>query len=179
VSAALHTPRLLLREWRDEDREPFAAMSADPEVIRYLPRLPDRAASDAWIDRMRAHHNEHGFAYWAVELVGEAGLIGAIGLSRVRFPVPFAPAVEVGWRLARAYWRQGYAFEAARAAIEDGFFRIGIEEIVAFTVPPNRASWGLMERLGMIRNPADDFDFPRFPEGHPLRRHILYRLQRP
>jgi RimJ/RimL family protein N-acetyltransferase len=178
VPIALRTPRLLLREWRDEDREPFAAMCADPEVMRYYPPKPDRAASDAWIGGMRRHYDEHGFAYWAVELPGEASLIGAIGMTRVRPPMPFAPAVEIGWRLARAYWGQGYAGEAARAVLDDGFGRLGIGEIVAFTVPANRRSWRLMERLGMSHDPSDDFDHPRLAEGHPLRRHVLYRLRR-
>jgi RimJ/RimL family protein N-acetyltransferase len=104
-------------------------------------------------------------------------LIGAIGLSRVR-ELPFAPAVEIGWRLAPAYWGRGYATEAARAVLDDGFGRLGLAEIVAFTVPANRRSWRVMERLGMTRDSADDFDRPRFPEGHPLRRNVLYRIRR-
>jgi RimJ/RimL family protein N-acetyltransferase len=179
VAIALRTSRLLLREWRDGDREPFAAMSADPEVMAMLPSLPDRAASDAWIERMRAHLDAEGFGYWAVELPGKAELIGAIGLSRVRFPAPFTPAVEIGWRVARRCWGQGYAFEAARATIEDGFFRLGIDEIVAFTVPVNQRSWRVMQRLGMTCDPADDFDHPRIAEGDPMRRHVLYRICRP
>ena len=179
MAVALRTPRLLLREWREADREPFAATAADPEVMAMLPPLADRAASDAWIARMQAHRAQNGFAYWAVELPGTASLIGAIGLSRVRFPAPFTPAVEIGWRLARAYWGQGYAFEAARATLDDGFFRLRLDEIVAFTNPANRRSWKLMERLGMTRNPSEDFDFPGFAEGHPLRRFVLYRIRRP
>lgn len=178
MAIALRTPRLLLREWREADAEPFAAMSADPEVMQYLPPLPDRATCEAWIVRMRQHNDEHGFSYWAVELPGEASLIGAIGLNRVGFALPFAPAVEIGWRLARAYWGKGYAQEAARAAIDDGFARLHLDEIVAFTVPANRRSWRLMERLGMTRNPAEDFDHPAFAEGHKLRRAILYRIKR-
>ena len=155
MPVALRTPRLLLREWRDEDREPFAAMCADPEVMRYYLRpFADRAASDAWIDGMRRHYDEHGFAYWAVELPGEASLIGGIGLTRVRSPgYPFAPAVEIGWRLARPYWGQGYASEAARTVLDDGFGRLGLGEIVAFTVPANRRSWRVMEWLGMTCDP--------------------------
>jgi RimJ/RimL family protein N-acetyltransferase len=178
MAVALRTPRLLLREWRDEDREPFAAMCADPKVMRYYPPKPDRTASDGWISGMQTHLVQHGFAYWAVELPGEASLIGAIGMTRVRSPMPFAPAVEIGWRLARVYWGQGYAREAARAVIDDGFGRLGLDEIVAFTVPANRRSWRLMQQLGMTRDPADDFDHPHRPEGDPLRRHVLYRLRR-
>ena len=179
MAVALRTPRLLLREWRDADAEPFAAMSADPAVMEHLLPIPDRATSDAFIAWMRRHNAEHGFAYWAVELSGEGSFMGAVGLSRVRFqPLPFAPAVEIGWRLARAYWGRGYATEAARAALDDGFGRLGLDEIVAFTVPANRRSWRVMERLGMRRDPTEDFDHPAIPKEHPLRRHILYRLRR-
>jgi ribosomal-protein-alanine N-acetyltransferase len=125
-----------------------------------------------------AHWRQHGFGQWVVESPGEASFIGVVGLSHVRFATPFAPTVEAAWRLARPYWGKGYALEAARAAIEDGFFRLGLDEIVAFTVPANRASWALMERLGMRRDPEEDFDHPRFAEGHPLRRHVLYRIRR-
>jgi ribosomal-protein-alanine N-acetyltransferase len=178
VSIALCTPRLLLREWRDDDVDLFLARLATPEVTAMLPPLPDRAACAAWIGRMRAHNHRHGFAYWAVELPGVASLIGAIGLTRVDFPDAFGEAVEIGWRLARPYWGSGYATEAARAVIEDGFYRFGIAEIVAFTVPVNQRSRQVMERLAMKRDPADDFDFHRYEEGHPLRRHVLYRLRR-
>ena len=180
MTIALRSPRLVLREWRDEDYEPFAALSADPHVMRFYSRpLADRAASDAWIHRMRQHNDEHGFAYWAVELPEAAGLIGAVGMSRVSSPgLPFAPAVEIGWRLAPAYWRRGYAVEAARAVLDDAFGRLGLEEIVAFTVPANEGSRRVMERLGMTRNNSDDFDRPSLPEGHALRRHVLYRIRR-
>jgi len=178
VPVALCTPRLVLREWREADAGPFAAMSMDAAVMAYLLPFSDRAASDAWILRMRQHNEAHGFAYWAVELPGQPDMIGAIGLSRVRSAgFPFAPAVEIGWRLARRYWGVGYATEAARAALDDGFGRLGLAEIVAFTVPANARSRHVMERLGMGRDPAADFDHPAVPEGHPLRRHVLYRLR--
>jgi ribosomal-protein-alanine N-acetyltransferase len=178
MAIALRTPRLLLREWRDEDVEPFFALLATPEVTAMLPPLPDRNACAAWIGRMRAHNETHGFAYWAVELPGEAPLIGAIGLTRVNFPDAFGEAVEIGWRLAREHWGKGYATEAANAVTQDGFYRLEIGEIVAFTVPMNQRSQAVMKRLGMTRDPADDFDFHRFEKGHPLRRHVLYRLRR-
>jgi ribosomal-protein-alanine N-acetyltransferase len=180
MAVALRTPRLLLREWREEDREPFMAMCSDPEVMRYFYRPPaDRAACDAWIDRMRLHNTEHGFAYWAVELPGKADLIGAIGLTRVfSRAFPFAPAIEIGWRLAPHHWGQGFATEAARAVLDDGFGRLDLAEIVAFTLPVNRRSQAVMLRLGMTRDPADDFDHPGVPEGQEMRRHVLYRLRR-
>ena len=174
MPVALRTPRLLLREWRDEDAAPFAAMSADPEVLRYL-TAPDPEA----VTRMRAHFAAHGFGNFVVELPGEASFIGVVGLNYVRWILPFTPAVEAAWRLMPTYWGRGYALEAARAAVDDGFGRIGLAELVAYTVTGNRASRQVMERLGMTRDPAEDFDHPRLPEGDPLRRHVLYRLRRP
>ncbi len=164
----------MLREWRDEDAEAFAAMSADPALTEFLlPPSPD------WVARARRHWDEQGFGQFVVELPGECPFIGAIGLDQLRWAVAFAPAVEVAWRLARPYWGQGYATEAARAALEDGFFRLGFAEIVAFTSVGNRRSRRVMERLGMSRDPGEDFDHPRLPQGHPLRRHVLYRLRPP
>jgi RimJ/RimL family protein N-acetyltransferase len=180
VADALRTSRLVLRQWRDDDAAAFAELSADPAVMQYLVPFADRAAMDAWVVAARTHWQDHGFGPWVVELSGEALMIGVVGLSNLRFALPFAPAVEAAWRLARPYWGRGYAYEAARAAIDDGFGRLGLDEIVAFTVPANRASRRVMEKLGMTRDPAEDFDFehPRLPPGHPLRRHVLYRLRR-
>ena len=181
MSDTLRTARLLLRQWRDDDVAAFAELSADPAVMRYLVPFADRAAMDVWFAAARTHWEDHGFGPWVVELPGEAPFIGVVGLSNLRFALPFAPAVEAAWRLAHRYWGRGYAHEAARAAIDDGFGRLGLEEIVAFTVPGNPASRRVMEKLGMTRDPAEDFDFehPRLPPGHPLRRHVLYRLRRP
>ena len=175
MAVALRTPRLILREWRDEDHAPFAAMSADSAMTEYL--LP--AAGD-WVARARRHWAEHGFGQFVVELPGKSAFIGVIGLDHLRWAVPFAPAVEVAWRLAQPYWGKGYATEAARAALEDGFYRLGFDEIVAFTVVGNRRSRNVMERLGMTHDPAEDFDHPRLVHepDHPLRRHVLYRARR-
>jgi len=174
----LRTPRLLLREWRDSDLDAFAAMAADPEVMRYMLPLEGRAASDALAARLRAHFAEHGFGFWAVELPDIAPFIGMVGLSVVGFEAHFTPAVEVGWRLARPHWGQGYATEAAAAALDHGFRQLGFREFVAFTAPTNRRSRRVMERLHMTCSEHDDFDHPRVPEGHPLRRHVLYRIRR-
>ena len=176
MTFALRTPRLLLREWRDDDTAAFAAMSADPALTEFL--LPPSAD---WVSRARSHWDEYGFGQFALQLPGECAFIGAVGLDHLRWAVPFAPAVEVAWRLARPYWGNGYAVEAARAAVEDGFFRLGFGEIVAFTVVGNRRSRNVMERLGMTHDPAEDFDHPRLAAepDHPLRRHVLYRLRRP
>lgn len=173
---ALCTPRLVLRLWRDEDLAPFAALNADAAVMEHLPGVLSREESDAMVARLRHGFDERGFGLWAVEAPGE-GLIGFAGLSVPRFVAPFMPAVEVGWRLARAAWGKGYATEAARAALNDGFQRVGLREIVSFTVPANTRSRRVMERLGMTHAEADDFDHPVFPEGHRLRRHVLYRVR--
>jgi RimJ/RimL family protein N-acetyltransferase len=168
----------VLRRWRDEDREPFATMNADPRVMEFLPAPLDRTASDSMIERISAHFAEHGFGLWAIEVPGEAAFVGYVGLLRPTFESHFTPCVEVGWRLAAGFWGRGIATEAARAAIEFGFEKLGLDEIVSFTVPANARSIRVMEKLGMTRSPDDDFDHPRMAEGHPLRRHVLYRLTR-
>ena len=175
----LQTERLRLREWHDADREPFAAINADPEVARYLGGVRTRAESDALVDRFLEHWQANGFGLWAIERAEDGLFLGFTGLSRPTFEAHFTPAVEVGWRFARDAWGHGYATEAARAALAFGFEVIRLDEIVSFTVPANERSRRVMERLGMHRDPADDFDHPRLTPGDPLRRHVLYRLQRP
>ncbi len=174
----IRTDRLILRRWRDDDLEPFARLNADPEVMEYLPGALDRAASDALVARIRTHFDQHGFGLWAVDVPGVASFVGYAGLAVPRFTVAFTPCVEVGWRLAREHWGHGYATEAARAALEFGFTTGGLDEIVSFTVPANVRSTAVMDRLGMTHDPADDFDHPLLPDGHPLKRHVLYRLSR-
>jgi len=172
----IQTSRLLLRPWRPEDRPPFAEQNADPVVMRFLIGPLTRAESDAYVDRTEQHLAMHGFCKWAVEALGVAPFIGSVGLTHVRFEASFTPAVEVAWRLHRRFWGHGYATEAARAAIEDGFTRVGLTEIVALTTLTNFPSMRVMERLGMTR--TIEFDHPAVPEGHHLCRHILYRLSR-
>ena len=154
-------------------------MNADPEVMRYMVRPLTREESDAFIERAERHFADHTFGLWAVEVSTTGSFIGYVGLSIPRFEAHFMPAVEVGWRLDLPYWGHGYATEAARAAMTDGFERIGLKEIVSFTVPVNLRSIAVMERLGMTRDPVDDFDNPNVPQGHPYRRHVLYRLPAP
>jgi RimJ/RimL family protein N-acetyltransferase len=170
------TQRLVLREWRDSDRASFAAMSADPAVMQYLRALPTREACDAWISFQIAHQARDGFCMWAVELRQSGAFVGAVGLVRVGFVASFTPAVEIGWRLARAAWGQGLATEAARLALAFGFAELGLDEIVAYAAPANQASQKVMRSLGMSRDAAHNFDHPRQPEGDPLRRQVLYRL---
>jgi RimJ/RimL family protein N-acetyltransferase len=175
----LRTERLTLRRWRDADRAPFAQMNADPRVMEFFPAPLSREESDALITRIEAGFDRHGFGLWALEVRETGQLIGFTGLAPPEFEAHFTPAVEVGWRLAAPAWGRGYATEAARAAITFGFERAGLEEIVSMTSALNERSRAVMERLGMSRDQADDFDHPGIPAGHPLRRHVLYRLSAP
>lgn len=174
----LATERLRLRRWRDEDLAPFAALNADPRVVEYLHGPLSRAESDALAARIAAHFAARGFGVWAVEAPGLVPFAGFVGLFVPTFVAAFTPCVEVAWRLDPVCWGRGYATEAARAALAFGFTALGLDEIVAFTVPANRRSRAVMQRIGMTHDAADDFDHPELPEGHPLRRHVLYRARR-
>ena len=176
ASVTLSNGRLRLRRWRDEDREAFAAMNSDARVMEFFRSCLIRVESDAMVDRIEKHFGEHGFGLWAVEVPGVAPFIGFAGLDVARFSAHFTPCVEVGWRLAFAHWRHGYATEAARLALGYAFGTLALSDVVSFTSAANHRSRAVMERLGMRRDPAEDFDYPSFPEGHPLRRHVLYRL---
>lgn len=171
----MKTERLLLREWRKEDFEPFAKMNADPKVMEYFPGLKTRKESDDSIHLVIEHFRKYGWGVWAASLLQTDEFIGFIGLQHVPFEAPFTPAVEIGWRLAFDYWGKGYATEGARAALHYGFKILHLPEIVSFTPVENRRSRAVMERLGMHHDPKDDFDHPKLPVGHPLRRHVLYR----
>ena len=172
----LEGPRLRLRPWGEADLAPLAAINADPAAMRHFAAPMTRAESDAWAARLQAHIDTHGWGFWCVERREAPGCIGAVGLMHIPWQADFTPAVEIGWRIAPAQQRQGFAEEAARLALAAGFGPIGLAEIVAFTVPANEPSWRLMERLGMA--PAGRFAHPRLPEAHPLRPHLLYRLAR-
>lgn len=172
----LRTERLLLRPWREEDREPWAAMNADWEVRRYFGDVQSREEADAAVDRIQAHLAEHGWTFWALEVVGGDPFIGFTGLVHTPFEADFTPAVEIGWRLARSAWGHGYATEAACASLEFAFGTLGLPEVVAFAVETNTRSRAVMERLGMTHHPAEDFDYPGMAESNPLRRHVLYRI---
>jgi RimJ/RimL family protein N-acetyltransferase len=174
--ATLSGDRVRLRRWRDEDRHAFAVMNSDARVMEFFRSPLSRVESDAMADRIEQHFCEHGFGLWAIEVPGGAPFIGFAGLSWARFSAPFTPCVEVGWRLAFEHWGHGYATEAARLALGHGFGTLALSEIVSFTSATNHRSRAVMERLGMRRDPAEDFDYPGMPEGHPLRRHVLYRL---
>ncbi len=172
------TDRLILRHWQQSDREPFSRLNGNPRVMEFMPELLSRDESDRLADRIGEHFREHGFGLCAAELRQDHSFIGFIGLSVPAFQATFTPCVEIGWRLSADRWGQGLATEGARAMMRYAFENVGLDEVVSFTIPGNVRSRRVMEKLGMARNPADDFDHPRLPEGHPLRRHVLYRLRR-
>jgi RimJ/RimL family protein N-acetyltransferase len=173
----IRTARLVLREWREEDRDPWAALNADPEVREFFPATLDRSESDAAFDRLSAGVIDRGWGLWAVEHDGE--FIGFTGLAPVGADLPFAPAIEVGWRLTRSAWGHGFATEAARVALGFAFEQLAVPAVVSYTAEGNTRSRAVMERLGLSRDLEGDFDHPRVPEGSPVRRHVLYRLSRP
>ncbi|VVE78383.1 GNAT family N-acetyltransferase [Pandoraea sputorum] len=170
------TGRTILRQWRTSDLPLFAALNADREVMRHFPTTLDRAQSDAVALRLAQHLDTHGYGPWALEIPGVTPFAGFVGLMRVGFDAPFVPAVEIGWRLARAWWSEGYATEAANAAAHYAFETLGMDDLVSFTVPGNVRSRAVMQRIGMRHCPDEDFLHPLIPPGHRLRRHVLYRL---
>lgn len=174
----METERLIMRRWREADRRPFAELNADPEVMEHFPAPLTREQSDAMVDRIESAFDEHGYGLWALEVRATGEFVGFTGLAWQTFEARFTPALEVGWRLARSAWGRGYASEAARAAIGYGFGPAGQDELVSMTAVANLRSRAVMERLGMTRDPADDFDHPRVSAGSPVRPHVLYRLSR-
>jgi RimJ/RimL family protein N-acetyltransferase len=172
------TARLILRHWRESDRESFARMNADPRVMEFYPATLSRRESDSVVDRIEQHFRQHGFGLCAVELRRDGSFIGFIGLNVPSFDAPFTPCVEIGWRLAADCWGQGLATQGANAIVRYGFETLALDELVSFTVPANARSLRVMGKLGMTHDPTDDFDHPQLPPGHPLRRHVLYRLNR-
>jgi RimJ/RimL family protein N-acetyltransferase len=175
VYDALRTSRLLMRRWQDADREPFAALNADPEVMRHFPACLDRAASDALVERIEARFEEQGFGLWALESIETGEFLGFTGLNPMPEGVPAAGGMEVGWRLARSAWGHGYATEAARTAVEVAFSGVGLPELWSMTAVSNEPSQAVMRRLGMTRHAF--FDHPRLPAGHPIRPQVVYHLK--
>jgi RimJ/RimL family protein N-acetyltransferase len=175
----LTTERLILRRWKDSDREPFAEINADPRVMEYFPGCLTREDSDRFIDDIESHFDNRGFGLFATELKSEEKLIGFIGLHVASFQAHFTPCVEIGWRIAASYWGRGLATEGSREVIRFAFERLRLESLVSFTAPGNIASRRVMEKLGMTTDPAEDFDHPKLPPGHRLRRQVLYRLKNP
>ena len=172
------TKRLVLRRWQNADRAPFAALNADPVVTEFLAGMLTAAESDSLVDRIESHFDTNDFGLWAVTVKNGPAFIGFVGLSRPTFVAHFTPCVEIGWRLDRAQWGKGYATEAARETLRIAFELFDIKEVVSFTATGNVRSRRVMEKIGMTRDPADDFEHPRLPKGHPLRNHVLCRIRK-
>lgn len=175
--AGFETQRLILRQWRQEDKPLFADINSDPRVMAYMPKLLNRSESDAMVDRFKELINQRGWGFWAVEFKQNQKFIGYVGLHIPSADLPFKPCIEIGWRLAFDYWGQGLAYEAASASLKVGFEMLELTEIVTFTTLINRRSIALMERLNMVRDSLV-FAHPRVPAGHPLSQHCLYRLSK-
>ena len=173
----LTTERLLLRQWQENDRAPFAAMNADPDVMRYFPATRTRVESDETYDRLHKHIAEHGFGFWAAELRESGKFVGFIGMQHVTPDMQCAPAVEIGWRLDKSVWGQGLAPEGARACLAYAFSKLGLDEVVSFTNVANQPSMRVMEKIGMTRDFDGDFDHPAIEDGSPIKPHVFYRIQ--
>ncbi len=174
----IKTNRLILRPWKEEDFVPFAKLNADPRVREYFPSISSRKESDESARVISSEIEKKGFGLWAVSCPGVSDFIGFIGLTHVPFTAHFTPAVEIGWRLAHEFWGRGYATEGAEACLKYGFERLNLDEIVSFTTVSNERSQNVMRKIGMHHTKDDDFDHPKIAEGHPLRRHVLYRIQK-
>ncbi|HEY4363922.1 MAG TPA: GNAT family N-acetyltransferase [Bryobacteraceae bacterium] len=170
----IETARVRLRGWVEEDLEPLVAMCADARVMEFFPSVASREDTEAMLGRIRSHHARYGFGPWAMEVEGE--FAGALGLNWVRYETSFTPCVELGYRMRAEFWGRGLATEAGRAALRYGFETLGLEEIVAFTIPANQRSRRVMEKLGLVY--SGEFEHPLVAERHPMRRHVLYRIAR-
>ena len=179
MTPRLVTDRLVLREWRDDDKPEYADLNADPEVMAHFPSTLTADQSGEMVDRMRLRWQEFGYGLWAVEVRSTRTFIGFVGLAAPTWTTPFTPCIEVGWRLARTAWGHGYAPEAAVAALRWGFAELDPpgDEFVSFTTESNTKSRRVMEKLGLTHDPVDDFDHPLLPDWHE-RRHVLYRIGR-
>lgn len=174
----LTTPRLTLRQWRAADVAPFAALNADPVTMEFMGGCLTRRQSAEFARRAEAELAQRGWGLWVLELRQDGSFLGYAGLSVPSFAAHFMPCVEIGWRLAREHWGHGYASEAARACLRFAFGTLGLREVVSFTAAGNVRSRAVMQRLGMRHDAAGDFEHPRLPPGHALRRHVLYRIGR-
>jgi RimJ/RimL family protein N-acetyltransferase len=176
TSRIIETDRLILRDWQDSDRAPWAAMNADPRVREFFPGLLTPEESDASIAFLVECQVRDGFTFWALEEKATSAFAGFAGLLHTDFEAPFTPCVEVGWRLAVRFWKRGLATEAARASLDFGFGTLGLAEIIAFAMHDNLPSRRVMERLGMTHDAAEDFISPKIPPDHPLQPCVLYRM---
>ena len=175
----LETDRFLLRDWTLDDYQPFAHLNADERVMEHFPAPLSRAQSDGFAERIQRSLDHDGFGLYAAEVKATGKFIGFVGFSRVGFQAAFTPAVEIGWRLAHTAWGQGFATETAKACLVHGFGKLGFGGLVSFTTRGNKRSIAVMERIGMTRDPGDDFECPQVPVGHTQRPHVLYKIENP
>lgn len=174
----LTTDRLILRQWQADDRTPFAEMNADPEVMRFFDKVRTRTESDATVDRLEDHINQHGFGFWAAELQETGEFVGFIGIESTSPDLSFSPAVEIGWRIDKRLWGKGLAPEGARVCLVYAFSKLQLDEVVSFTADSNTPSMRVMEKIGMKRDKSADFEHPAIQAGHPIRPHVFYRIGR-
>lgn len=174
----LKTARLILRRWQKADLEPFSQLNKDERVMEFFPKTLSENETRTFIATVEMHFEREGCGLWVVELPETGEFAGFVGLSKPRFQAHFTPCIEVGWRLSHKHWGKGFAPEAAREAVRDGFERLGLDEIVSFTARQNKKSIRVMEKIGMTTNIEDDFEHPSLAEGHHLRWHVLYRLRK-
>lgn len=174
----LRTDRLVLREWEEADRAPFASINADPMIMEYFPRRLDEQASGRLVERFQKHFKKHGYGMYALELRDTGEFIGFVGLEQVDEKFAVAPAVEIAWRIDYGHWGKGYATEAARAVLGHAFSKLGLNEVVAFAVHDNSRAIAVMENLGMVRDTQGDFEYPGLPKKHPLGQFVLYRIKK-
>ncbi len=172
----IETQRLLLRRWRESDLEDFAAMNADPQVMRFFPEPYDRARTKELYDRIQEEFAQYGYSLYAAEEKDSGSFMGLIGFHWARFEANFCPCLEIGWRLARGFWNKGYATEGARACLEYGFSQLGFEVVNSFTAEINKPSQRVMQKIGMRY--LQDFSHPDVPEGHPLKPHVRYVIEK-
>ena len=176
--SVLRTRRLILRRWQESDLLPFTKINADPRVMEFMLGTMTKEETRQSIEHIKKHFDAHGFGRWAVEIADTEKFIGFVGISIPSYTLPFSPCVEVAWRICAEEWGKGYAPEAAKEAMRDGFERVGLQEIVSFTALTNLKSRRVMEKLGMRYCPAEDFDHPMVPASHSLLRHVLYRMSK-
>lgn len=176
MDSIIRTKRLILRQWYEEDLESFAALNADTRVMEYFPSVKTFEESTKEYEAILEHFKKQGYGFWAVSERSKTNFIGFIGLRYIDFSASFTPAVEIGWRLAYDYWGKGYATEGAHASLKYGFEILKLPEIISFTSTHNARSQAVMKRIGMHRNPQEDFDHPKLPKEHKLSRHVLYRI---
>ncbi len=174
----LETDRLILRSWRESDLLPMVAINQDPKVCEYFPEIGNRDTTIALIDRIIKHDEENGFSLYAVEIKASGEMIGFLGLMKPSFDAHFTPAIEIGWRLSSQHWNQGFATEGAKVVLQHAFTDLNLDEVVSFTALNNQASRRVMEKIGMKRNPNDDFDHPKLSKDCSLKRHVLYRISK-